>query len=75
MKIETKYNIGQKVWYISGYKAVCRNICGVSVSTLSNEYCYDVVVYYRLRRDGMSKEEQVEEKFIFPTKEELLKSL
>lgn len=74
MKIETKYDIGQKVWYISGYKAVCRNICGVSVSTLSNEYNYDVVIHYRLKCDW-SKDEQVEEKFIFPTKEELLKSL
>lgn len=73
MKIETKYNIGDEVWCI-----YCRikkfTIVGVRVTTKDvQKFCIkrftETVIEYLV--DG----EWVEESDLFPTKEELLKSL
>ena len=76
MKIETKYNIGQKMFYIANYKVVYGTICEISTSLCSREYGYiETITYYTMKRGGMYKDDKVEEKHLFPTKEELLKSL
>ena len=73
MIIETKYNIGDKVWGL-----YCRikkfTIVGVRVTTKDvQKFCIkrftETVIEYLV--DG----EWVEESQLFPTKEELLKSL
>lgn len=75
MKIETNYNIGDKVWYIHEYKVVCGTICEISTSLCSIEYVYIETTYYTLKRGGIYKDDKVKEEYLFPTKEELLKSL
>lgn len=67
MKIETKYNIGQEVWY-NGYSEIFKDkICQIKV----NIDCFgEIHIYYELWGDVIKDEHQ-----LFPTKEELLKSL
>lgn len=71
MTIETKYNIGDKVWFqtIGGinYKA---NVTKIVVHAFIDG---DVIVNYSLARSGYEYERNEDE--LFPTKEELLKSL
>lgn len=65
MTIETKYNIGDEVWAMCGSQSFCGRICCIVV------WC-DILSYqveferrlYNLFEDSL-----------FPTKEELLKSL
>ena len=67
MKIETRYDIGQEVWFM-GYSEIFKDkICQIKV----NIDCLEAIhIYYDLWGD-VTKEEQS----LFPTKEELLKSL
>lgn len=62
MKIETKYEIGQEVW----------------VMTMGNPYCTTITAIH-IDKNGLSYNLRYllarEEERIFPTKEELLKSL
>lgn len=70
MKIETKFDIGQKVWFQTlgiNYKA---EIMEINVHCL---LCGDVLIHYKLARSGYYYERDEDE--LFPTKEELLKSL
>lgn len=66
MTIETKYNIGDKVWY-RGYEEIFQDtICEIKV----NIDCFgEARIHYILWSDVK------EENDLFPTKEELLKSL
>ena len=77
MKIETKYNIYDKVWYIHEREVVQGTIYKVYASCcIEDEYgnmyeniCYDVCgVRY-------TQHERIEEQFLFRTKEELINSL
>lgn len=70
MEIKTKYNIGDKVWYkYEDRKPSCAKIAAVHVwltrfkEGIKQQTVYTVGSIMR------------EERFIFPTKEELLKSL
>ncbi len=65
MKIETKYNIGDEVWFKIGSKIHCGRICCVVI--WRDFYSYQVEFEKRLYT--------LFETFLFPTKEELLKSL
>ena len=71
MKIETKYNIGQEVWFMKENKPT-KQVVGfveiIAASTTSKSF-----IQYGLKIEG-SVERVVENK-LFPTKEELLKSL
>lgn len=62
MKIETKYDIGQEVWVMTMGKPYCTTITAVHIDKNG--------LLYNLKYLLAKKEEQ-----IFPTKEELLKSL
>lgn len=69
MEIKTKYNIGDEVWWNNS----CRTHKGVvtSVNFRNDRSCPQGIIYYEL-------DEHVtvfSEENLFPTKEELLKSL
>lgn len=67
MTIETKYNIGDEVWY-KGFKEVFHDrICNIRIDV---DCLGEIHIYYKLWND-VTKDEYK----LFPTKEELLKSL
>jgi len=67
LKVSTKFDIGDKVWYISDNKVNENDITGVSISVDNNEL---VNVDYTLHFN-----DKVSENLLFLTKEELIKSL
>ena len=71
MKIETKYDIGQEVWIISKGKAVKDVVDMIHIHIGSDEN----ISYSFNGRRASGLFEIIEESNIFPTKEELLKSL
>lgn len=70
MKIETKYDIGQDVWYILGGEARQGIILGITF----NKVGHTLIGYYYNVQVGVSHG-SFNEPDLFPTKEELLKSL
>lgn len=71
MKIETKYNIGQKVWFILKGKVVKDVVDMIHIHIGGDEN----ISYSFNGRRASGLFEIIEESSIFPTKEELLKSL
>ena len=72
MKIETKYNIGDEVWFIADGEICNEKITAIHIHvTISEVYitysCDDDIVGQTLNTAA--------EKYFYPTKEELLKSL
>lgn len=70
MKIKTKYNIGDEVWFQTlgiNYRA---KIMEINVHCL---LCGAVLIHYKLERKGYYYDRDEDE--LFPTKEELIKSL
>lgn len=67
MTIATKYNIGNEVWY-KGFKEIFHN--RISNIRIDVDCLGEIHIYYELWGD-VTKEECK----LFPTKEELLKSL
>lgn len=66
MKIETKHNIGDEVWFMHKGKPICKKVTSLTVYThnkLVIEYFFEIPFIF------------VREENVFPTKEELLKSL
>ena len=71
MIIETKYNIGDEVWFMKENKPAKRVVDFIEIivaSTTSKSF-----IRYGLKMG--SEVERVVESHLFPTKEELLKSL
>lgn len=62
MEISTKYNIGDEVWVMSIGRPFCTKIISIRIDKYGLSYNLKYLT-------------AVEEKQIFPTKEELLKSL
>lgn len=82
MTMETKYDIGQEVWFMGDNHAQSGKITGLRYSYGKGEYFGkaishegNVYVNYFLRCEFIHSGCILEEKFLFPTKEELLKSL
>ena len=71
MRIETKYNIGQEVWIISKGKAVKDVVDMIRIYIGCNK---NISYSFKSRR-ALGLFETIEESSVFPTKEELLKSL
>lgn len=80
MKIETKFSIGEKVYWLGPTKVSASTIVGINYQDMP---CWDVSlpsleffktrkrqVTYRMRTGALIDEER-----LFPTKEELIKSL
>lgn len=71
MTIETKYNIGDEVWMTLFDKPKKFVVKGV-------EYVYHTIFigcYYYIKSEDCQYEVRIPESELFPTKEELLKSL
>ena len=71
MTIETKYNIGQEVWFVSKGKAVKDVVDMIHIHIGS----YEHITYSFRSKRVLGLFETIQESNIFPTKEELLKSL
>lgn len=69
MTIETKYNIGDEVWFAEEGDAICETILGIEV----NVYKDKLFIEYLFANDSYPF--GLNESDLFPTKEELLKSL
>ena len=82
MKIETKYNIGQEVWFMHNNHAEFATIRGFQVIYGKGEYYGEYLngneilgINYLVRTDDNKIMNIKCESEFFPTKEELLKSL
>lgn len=82
MKIETKYKIGQEVWYMEDNRPFCAPIVGYKISYGEGDFFGTFmagepkcVITYYVRKDKDSIGKIQEQSLLFPTKEELLKSL
>ena len=76
MTIETKYNIGQEVWFLKDNKAATMKIWDIDIRVRTSydgekTYGYHTRFFYY----DFGYDNEIEEKYLFPTKEELLKSL
>ena len=69
MTIETKYNLGQEVWMHLSNRCICGKIIDVRAYTSNKR---KMIVYELFVEDECIS---MLEKHLFPTKEELLKSL
>lgn len=83
MGIKTKYNIGDEVWFIHGDCCISGTICGVE-KTYGKGKCYGkprtgeekILVCYCIETNKYPFAlSGIKEERLFPTKEELLKSL
>lgn len=72
MEIKTKYNIGDEVWWINENKAQTGEIVSIHFHQWSDTSC---TMEYTISRYDVDERHKVYETFLFPTKEELLKSL
>jgi hypothetical protein len=71
MAIETRYNIGDEVWFMNENKVYVSFIEDVRVKRNSKNTKIEYMVESMQKKDfGLKKEQD-----LFPTKEELLKSL
>ena len=69
MEIKTKYNIGDEVWWIDNNKVHQDYVKGIFFSMYGRPT--DYTLYYKLNQQLRDFDEEI----LFPTKEELLKSL
>lgn len=75
MKIETKYSLGQEVWMMWQNRAICRKIDNIYISKSVDEQ-YEAYQLECIKEDDekyLGVDFELDE--LFPTKEELLKSL
>lgn len=71
MTIETKYNIGDEVWFMNENKVYVSFVEDVRVKRNNKNTKIEYMVESMQKKDfGLKKEQD-----LFPTKEELLKSL
>ena len=68
VSVKTKYNIGDRVWFISNNQAMSMEITGVCATVMSPEI---VEVKYTLHFDSS----WIDEGMLFRSKEELIESL
>ena len=74
MNIKTKYNIGDEVWFDSGFIPTKGIV--IVVKTENNKFSNDIIYEVETKEwGGSATPVRLFERFIFPTKEELLKSL
>ena len=74
MTIETKYNIGDVVWLMHENMVITAEMLEINISVRNTKYrglCTDV--FCKAKTPYFTRE--IHESLLFPTKEELLKSL
>ena len=69
MTIETKFNIGDSIWYMDNNKACNRSVSSIIIRI--TEYGVSVGYYVSKPRKSIT----LDEKLVFSSKEELIKSL
>lgn len=69
MKIETKFNVGDEVWFMCQNRSIQNTITSIRIYIGSDEYTIEYL--FNDRYGDLWKNE----KYTFPTKEELIKSL
>ena len=69
MTIETKYNIGQEVWMLPSFIPIKVKIYGIEIAVVDNR----IYTFYNVKDKIINH--RMSESQLFPTKEELLKSL
>lgn len=83
MTIETKFNIGDEVWFMDDNRPTNAKVCGYEIKYSKGLYFgtypsggVKISTYYALIGGNMLSDiEIIEEELLFPTKEELIKSL
>lgn len=80
MTIETNYSIGQEVYFMHDNKVQTAKIIevNITITELSHEYCTNkTICLYKLSYRATERSGSIvkEEKDLFATKEDLLKSL
>ena len=76
MKIETKYDIGQEVWFMYENKPKIMKVWDITVEINTKfDGQYEYGTYHRAYYHDFGHHNKVLEYELFPTKEELLKSL
>ena len=73
MTIETKYNIGDEVWFTHDHIAMRGVVERISINTWGGE----AQIFYEINppQRALTEVGEVWEGFLYPTKEELLESL
>ena len=71
MTIETKYNIGDEVWCIAHDRVRCLKVQSIQIGITRNTR----ILYGFNTGEALVQHINIYEDFLFPTKEELLKSL
>ncbi len=66
MEVETKFNIGDNVYFITDNKVQKMDITGISISVNGNESNIEYTLHF---------DTNINENLVFASKEELLKSL
>lgn len=67
MKIETKYNVGDNVWIMHRNRCLCCKVSMIKIDINPKIYIQYVFI--------LDENIWLSEEFVFPTKEELIKSL
>lgn len=75
MTIETKYNIGDKVWWEQGSTAKGGTIEYIEVNYERSKYDQSQNEKYTIRGFDDVLYTKFDDEYLYPTKEELLKSL
>lgn len=75
MTIETKYNIGDEVWFLAQNAVWNCKVDGIYISIREDIQEDNRIVYEFCNNNAYGGVFSVYEKALFPTKEELLKSL
>jgi hypothetical protein len=73
MTIETKYNIGDKVWFM--HQNLAKSAIIVKIDIIVEISMNDTNIYKNIWYSLFNYQSSYAEQTIFPTKEELLKSL
>lgn len=76
MKIETKCNIGDEVWFMENNKPTTMKVWDITIeikTKYDGQYTYGT--YHRVYYHDFGYHHTISEGELFPTKEELLKSL
>ena len=76
MTIETKYNIGDILWFMHDNKPKTMKVWDINIEIKTKfDGQYEYGSYVRIFYYDFGNHNKIEESELFPTKEELLKSL
>jgi len=74
MKIETKFEVGQKVCYLKGVKINEAPIHSIKVE-IEKENKINTIYFFRHEKNGVANFDVIDDEKVFETKEEFLNQL